>query len=133
VARTLSVDSSFLIDLERERRRGQGGVAHRFLEREPDMGLCLAAPVLGELADAYGDGGHPVLWAIRKSHRVLPIDEGVALAYGTLARALRDSGSAIGPTDLWIAATSFHHRLPLLTSRIARFAPVRGLELIAYR
>lgn len=133
MARTLSVDTSFLIDFERERRHGQTGAAHRFLGREPDTGLCLAATVLGELAEAYGDAGHPVLWAIRKSHRVLPVDENVALAYGALARELRGSGSAISSADIWIAAMSLHHRLPLLTSRIERFAPVRGLELVAYR
>lgn len=133
MARTLSVDTSFLIDLERERREGQTGAAHRFLGREPDTGLCLATVVLGELVEAYGEAGHPALWAIRKSHRVLPVDESVALVYGALARDLQRSGSPISSTDVWIAATSLHHRLPLLTSRIERFAPVGGLELVAYR
>jgi predicted nucleic acid-binding protein len=133
VARTLSVDTSFLIDLERERRRGDGGAAHRFLQREAESGLCLAATVLGELAEAYGDPSHPALWAIRKTHRVLAIDESVALEYAALARDHRAAPSAIGSNDLWIAATSLHHRLPLLTADVERFAVVRGLELVAYR
>ncbi len=133
MARTLSVDTSFLIELERERRQGLTGAAHRFLEREPETGLCLSTIALGDLVEAYGDVGHPALWAIRKSHRLLPVDENVALVYGALAQALRGSGSTLSSTDLWIAATSSHHRLPLLTSRIERFAPVGGLELVAYR
>lgn len=133
MARALSVDTSFLIDLERERRVGEGGAAHRFLEREPDSGLCVAATVLGELAEAYGDPAHPALWAIRTSHRVLAVDEHVALAYAALAREQRGGRASMGANDLWIAATALHHRLPLLTADIERFAQVRGLELVAYR
>ncbi len=133
MARALTVDTSFFIDLERERRQGDRGAAHRFLAREPDSGLSLAATVLGELAEAYGDPGHPALWAIRKSHRILPLDENVALAYAALAGENRGSGVPIGCNDLWIAATSLHHRLPLLTADVERFAQVRGLELVAYR
>jgi tRNA(fMet)-specific endonuclease VapC len=132
MARTLSVDTSFLIDLERERRSGLGGPAHRFLQREADAELCLSAAALGELAEGYADPGHPALWAIRKSHRVLPLDEHVALAYAALAREHRGRGS-VGSNDLWIAATSLQHRLPLLTADVERFSAVRGLELVAYR
>jgi len=132
MARTLSVDTSFLIDLERERRDGCDGPAHRLLQREADAEICLSAAALGELAEAYGDPGHPALWAIRKSHRVLPLDENVALAYAALAREHR-GGGAMGSNDLWIAAASLHHHLPLLTADVERFARVRGLELVAYK
>lgn len=133
MARALSVDSSFLIDLERERRRSETGPAHRFLRREADAELCIAAIALGELMEGYADPDHPVLWSMRRGHRVLSADEEVAVTYGHIARELRARGSLIGVNDLWIAATSLHHELPLVTSNVDHFTRVTGLEIIEYR
>lgn len=103
-----------------------------FLQREADAELRLSATELGELVEAYTDPGDPALWAIRKSHPLLPVDEGVALAYASLAREHRGRGP-VGSNDLWIAATSLHHRLPLSTADVERFSLVRGLEPVACR
>jgi len=132
VGRTLSVDTSFLIDLERERRSGDGP-AHRFLISEPLAELALAAVALGELTEGFADPDHPVLIAVRHSHRILPVDEGVARAYGHVTRTLRASGRLIGSNDLWIAATSLHFGLPLLTADVEHFRRIDGLELVSYR
>jgi predicted nucleic acid-binding protein len=70
---------------------------------------------------------------MRRGHRVLSADEEVAVTYGHIARELRASGSLIGVNDLWIAATSLHHALPLVTSNVDHFTRVSGLEIIEYR
>jgi len=69
VARTLSLDTSFLVDLERKRRSGSGA-AHRFLQADPGAQLCLSAAALGELAEGYGDPDHPVLTAFRRGQAI---------------------------------------------------------------
>ena len=132
MARTLSLDTSFLVDLERERRAGSGA-AHRFLQADPGAELCLSAAALGELAEGYGDPDHPVLTALRQGHRILDVDEETALAYGTITRSLRLRGALIGANDLWIAATSLRHGLPLVTADVERFRRIEGLEMVSYR
>lgn len=133
MARALSVDTSFLIDLERERRTGGGGPAHRFLQADPGAELGLSVVALGELVEGYEDGDHPVLRAIRQSHRVLDVDEATSLTYGRITRTLRARGTLIGATDLWIAAASVRHGLPLVTADVEHFRRVEGLEVVSYR
>lgn len=132
MARVLSLDTSFLFDLERERPTGDGP-AHRFLRGEPGSEIALAAVALGELAEGFGDEDHPVLVTLRQGHRILPVDEGVAMAYGTITRGLRAHGRLIGANDLWIAATSLHHDLPLVTADVEHFRRVGGLQVVSYR
>ena len=132
MARALSLDTTFLIDLERERRVGPGA-AHRFLLADPEAELSLSAVALGEFAEGFGDVEHPVLVAIRRSHRILDVDEEVGLAYGKITRALRAQGTLLGSNDLWIAATSVRHGIPLVTADVEHFRRVDGLEVVSYR
>ncbi|MHB1194450.1 MAG: type II toxin-antitoxin system VapC family toxin [Longimicrobiales bacterium] len=133
MARFLTLDTSFLVDLERERRSGGAGPAHRFLQADPDAELGLSAVALGELVEGYGDADHPVLVAIRRTHRLLDVDEDVALGYARITRALRAKGALIGANDLWIAATSLRHDAALVTADVAHFRRVDGLRVVSYR
>ena len=152
MAERVAFDTTFLIDLQRERRawhrdrkRAGGaaprershadvpGPAHRYLAAAPDRELYLSPTALGEFAEGFDDPEHPLLRAVRDQHLLLPIDELTALAYGRIARALRLAGQLIGTNDLWIAATSTRYALPLVTANTAQFARVPGLEVISYR
>ena len=152
MAERVASDTTFLIDLQRERsawrrdrERKSGaaprerilgdipGPAHRFLAAAPDRELYLSPTALGEFAEGFDDPEHPLLRAVRDQYHLLPIDELTALAYGRIARALRLAGQMIGTNDLWIAATSTRYALPLVTANTAQFARVSGLELISYR
>ena len=141
MAARVAFDTSFLIDLQREgsarrQERSRGapdGPAHRFLAAAPALELYLSATALGEFAEGFDDPEHPMLRTVREQHRLLPIDQQTALAYGRIARALRRSGQMIGTNDLWIAATSTRYALPLVTANTAQFARVSGLEVISYR
>ncbi len=128
----VTLDTSFLVDLERERRSG-AGPAHRFLQGDPDAELGLSMVALGELIEGYGSADHPVLEAIRRTHRLLDVDEEVAAVYGRIARTLRSKGALIGANDLWIAATSIRHDAPLVTADVEHFRRVRGLRVVSYR
>ena len=130
----VAFDTSFLIDLQRERARGEeDGPARRFLAKDPTRELHLSATALGEFAEGFDTPDHPVLRAIRELHVLLPVDEGTALAYGRLVRGLRAGGRLIGANDLWIAAASLRHDLPLVTADLRAFGRIEGLEVIGYR
>ena len=133
MAGRLSVDTTFLIDLQRERTRGVHGPAHSVLADDPEMELCLSTVALGEFAEGFEDPNHPVLRAVQDLHVLLSIDEGTALTYGHLTRELCGRSQLLGANDLWIASTSLRHRLPLLTADVASFRRISGLELVPYR
>ena len=134
MADRIAFDTTFLIDLQRERRRNEaGGPAHRFLAAAPDLELCLSATALGEFAEGFSDSEDPLLRTIREQHHLLPIDALTALAYGRIVRALRQEGQLIGTNDLWIAAASVRYGLPLVTANEAQFRRVTGLDVVTYR
>lgn len=132
MALRLSLDTSFLIDLERERTNGQeDGPAHRFLERSPDAELFLSTVALGELAEGFPSIEHPTVRIVRQQHTPLPVDERTALIYAGLVRDLRgqpDSGLLIGTNDLWIGASSLRFQLPVVTANEEHFRRIDGLE-----
>jgi len=133
VAGRLSLDTTFLIDLQRERSRGEEGPAHDLLRGNRDAELCLSSLSLGEFAEGFHDGDDPVLRVVREGHILLPVDEASAMAYAAVTRELRREGRLIGSNDLWIAAVSLRHELPLVTADVAAFRRVPGLEIVAYR
>jgi predicted nucleic acid-binding protein len=133
VARALSVDTSFLVDLQRERLRGERGPAHQALDRVADAALYCSVIVLGEYAQGFADPDDPAVQLLRNAVELLPVDEAVARRWAVLARTLRATGAGIGSNDLWIAATSLEHGLPLLSADHAAFARVPELELLPYR
>ena len=133
MAGRLSVDTTFLIDLQRERSSGVEGPAHALLAEDPEVELFLPSVALGEFAEGFEAADHPVLRLVRDLHVLLPIDEETALAYGRLTRHLRSRGELLGVNDLWIAASTLRHELRLVTADAAGFRSVHGLELAAYR
>jgi len=133
VASRLSVDTSFLIDLQRERSAGESDApAHRFLQQSPDAELFLSAVALGEFAEGFESTEHPIVAAVREQHTFLPIDDRTALIYAGVVRRLRSAGNLIGTNDLWIGATSLRYGLPLLTANADEFRRVEGLEVVGY-
>jgi tRNA(fMet)-specific endonuclease VapC len=134
VALRLSLDTAVLIDLQRERlREPDFGPAHRFLKRVPQAELCLSVTALGEFAEGFASSEDPNVRLVRDRHALLLVDQETALLYAGIARDLRARGRLIGVNDLWIAATSLRHGLPLVTSNVDHFRRVPGLEVIDYR
>ncbi|HKO04567.1 MAG TPA: type II toxin-antitoxin system VapC family toxin [Candidatus Acidoferrales bacterium] len=63
--------------------------------------------------------------------RVLDVDEETTLHYAAIGLALKRAGKPIPSGDLWIAALSRQHSLPIL-SRDRHFDLVDGLERIEW-
>jgi tRNA(fMet)-specific endonuclease VapC len=60
---------------------------------------------------------------------VLPLDPGVASAYGRVRAQLERLGKPIGSNDLWIAAHALSLDLTLVTANIDEFSRVEGLRV----
>ena len=133
MAGRLAVDTTFLIDLHREREVEEGDrPAHQLLRSDPEVELYLPAVALAEFAQGFDDPDDPALRLVRDMHTLLPIDEKTALVYGRISRGLRSKGRSIGANDLWIGATSLRHGLPLATRNVGAFRRIDGLDVRGY-
>jgi hypothetical protein len=74
---SLLFDTCFLIDLERELRRGPGK-AHQFLQQHAQSRPCLTWIVAGEFAEGFGDIHHPTCAAMLARFDIVPMDEETA-------------------------------------------------------
>ena len=134
MARRVSLDTTFLIDLQRERLEGMDdGPAHRFLTQTPDTELYLSVVALGEFAEGFASVEHPIVRAVRDRHTLLPLDEETAMLYAGVARDLRGRGRMIGGNDLWIGAAGLRYGLPVVTADVEHFRRIDGLEVLEYR
>jgi tRNA(fMet)-specific endonuclease VapC len=130
----LSVDTTFLIDLQRERIAGDNeGAAHRFLRRSPGAELFLSTIALGEFAEGFEDVEHPVVAAMRDGHTLVPVDDQTAFVYARVVRQLRRRGELIGTNDLWIGCSSLRLGIPLVTANVEHFRRIDGLGIVQYR
>lgn len=124
-------DTCFLIDLEREMRRGPGK-AHDFLKSHADTRPCITWTVAGEFAEGFGDLHHPVCAAMLGRFEILPMDEQTAQHYAKTTKHLRSRSQLIGTNDLWIAAAALANSTPLVTNTAAHFHRVPGLLVAGY-
>jgi tRNA(fMet)-specific endonuclease VapC len=129
----LILETSFLIDLEREHRRGVPGPAFAFLELREDARLYLTFTIAGELAAGFSMSTRGVWEEFVRPFYLLPPSSDVWWEYGKAHRYLQANGRLIGTNDLWIAATAIAHGMPLVTANTEHFMRVPGLEVRAYR
>ena len=132
MAESLSFDTTFLTDFQRERRQGTEGKAHALAEAHADSEFLLSAAALGEFAAGFEKDDATVLTEIRRRFRIIPIDEAVAMVYRSIVRELRERGELIGANHLWIAAAAILSDSPLATRNTAEFARVPGLRIVHY-
>jgi len=124
-------DTCFLIDLEREKKKGHGK-AHFFLEQHASARPYLSWTVVGEFAEGFGDVKHPVCAALVAQFNILSMDEATAQHYAVATKHLRTTNQLIGANDLWIAAAALAHGMPLVTKNASHFSRVPGLAVVSY-
>lgn len=132
MGRSLILETTFLIDLEREERRGQSGPAISFLERNDTARLYLPFTVAGEIASGLSMRERSKWDDFLRPLYVLGSSADVSWHYGRAYRHLRDNGSLIGANDLWIAATALAYDMPVVTRNVDHFRRVPGLDVEAY-
>ena len=126
------VDTTFLIDLEREVARGREGPAMAFLARHPGEILRISVVTYGELAEGYADAQAPELTELVAPYVLLQVTKAVGSRYGALSRGLRQSGDRWGDNDLWIAATALESEESLVTRDAEHFRRIPGLQVHEY-
>jgi predicted nucleic acid-binding protein len=131
VGESLILETSFLIDLERE-HRGRVGRAIAFLETQEDSRLYLTFTIVGEMAAGVSLAERQVWERFLGPFYVLPSSNEVCWEYGRTFRHLQRNGQLIGGNDLWIAATAIAYSMPVVTSNVEHFSRVPGLEVRAY-
>jgi predicted nucleic acid-binding protein len=132
VGGSLILETTFLIDLEREHHRAVPGPAVGFLEMNGDARLYLPFIVAGELAAGVSMRDRARWEAFLAPFYVLPSSAEVSWHYGRAYRHLHDNGRLIGANDLWIAATGLAYQMPVVTRNQEHFGRVPGLEVETY-
>lgn len=133
----IHLDTSFLVDLLREGRRGEEGPATELLDRlaDEEMGISVHAACElfagAELAGNRRRERESVGALCAGLHLAVP-DERFAPRYGRLLADLRRTGQTAATMDLLIATAAVLADAALVTRNVRHFSGVPGLELIEY-
>jgi len=129
----LILETTFLVDLEREVARGAGGPAQAFLESRAETPLFITFTIAGELAAGMPQDGRARWEAFVAPFDILPCTADVCWHYAQAFRYLKANGLLIGTNDLWIAATAMAFRKSLVTRNVREYRRVPGVEVVDYR
>lgn len=129
----LILETSFLIDLERDAARRTEGRAHAFLAARPEARLYVTPTIAGELAAGLSLSRREAWERFLAPFHLLAIDAEVAWRYGETQRYLAANGLLIGTNDLWIAAVALAAGMPVVTRNAREFSRVPGLEVLSHR
>ncbi len=122
-------DSTFLIDVLRERQSGRRGSALEFLATQRAGVVRTSVISIGELAASFPSS--QAAWEYFRYWRVLPLHRGVVDAAADVDRELIRTGERLGENDNWIAGFGRFYREPII-SLDAAFDRVRGLRRVGY-
>ena len=132
MGRPLILETSFLVDFERENNRGVPGPALAFLEAQGNARLHITFTIAGELAAGVSLADRARWDEFVAPFHILPFTADVAWEYGRAYRYLQENRMLIGANDLWIASTSLAHWMPVVTRDAEHYRRVPDLEVVAY-
>ena len=132
MGRPLILETSFLVDFERENNCGTPGAALAFLEAHEDARLYVTFTAAGELAAGASLANRATWEEFLAPFHVLAFTPDVAWEYGRAYRYLQDNGVMIGGNDLWIAATGLAYGMPIVTRNVEHYRRVPGLQVADY-
>jgi len=132
VGDALILETTFLIDLEREATRRSAGPAHDLLGRHLRHRPYITPTIAGELAAGTSMSDRSRRERFVAPFYVLALGRDVCREYGRAFRYLQANGLLIGANDLWIAATGLAYGMPIVSRNARHFARVPGLEVVAY-
>lgn len=127
----MNVDTTFLIDLHRERQGRASTGALRFLRAHPDVRFHLSVVASVEFLEGFSDPakGERCLAPFKE----VVFDDHMSRIAAKLRRSLRETGMLIGDLDILIAATALRMGEPLVTANHAHFSRIQELTCVSYR
>lgn len=126
------LDTSFLIDLQREFAGARSRGAQKFLLQHATETAWISLPTWMEFAEGYEDGREEACRLFLARFRLIAPDQEIAWRASRIARLLRSAGAIIGDHDVWIAATALEKNIPLVTHNPRHFTRIPGIQLLAY-
>jgi hypothetical protein len=126
------LDTTVLVDLQRELRRSEPGHASALLERFSDEHASIAFVTWMEFAEGFADDRREDCERFLSSFPVLWPDIEASWEASRIARRLQAAGRSIGDHDAWIAALALRHQRPLVTRNERHFHRVPGLTVRSY-
>jgi len=132
----IHLDTTFLVDLLREARRGPGP-ATALLARLADQELAISVHALCELHAGAELSNDPQrerqsIQRICSALSLRPAGDALAPVYGRLLAHLQKLGKSIATMDLLIAAAALVDEAPVVTRNLDHFQRVPGLEVQTY-
>jgi tRNA(fMet)-specific endonuclease VapC len=134
----IHLDSSFLVDLQRELARDRPGPAFEFLEDLNDQELLrVSVFVIAELRVGAElarkpDKAHAALEKLLEGLLVSYPNDAFASRYAREAAATRRSGFQVPRLDLLIGTAALLDDAPLVTRNVKDFSRVPGLRVLSY-
>jgi predicted nucleic acid-binding protein len=126
------LDTTVLIDLQREFRRQQPGAASRLLEGAANAPMFVAFVTWMEFAEGFGDDDRLECERFLSVFPVLWPDTDTAWLAARTSRSLRAAGDPIGDHDLWISALALQHGRSVVSRNERHFKRVPRLSLRIY-
>jgi predicted nucleic acid-binding protein len=128
----LILETTFLIDLERELDKGEQGPTQNFLAAHETDSLFTTFTVAGEMAAGFSIDARTRWEQYIEPFKVLPCTTDVCWQYGQTFIYLQANGMLIAANDLWIAATALAFQKPIVTRNQRHYGRVPGLKLLTY-
>jgi predicted nucleic acid-binding protein len=107
----LLLDTSALIDLERELAEREVGPIRAYLGRHKGEDLACSTVTVGELA---AGGSETAIRVFLRHLRKIPLSEIIAYRAGELDQKQIRTGQRLGENDNWIAAIALHYSATLV-------------------
>ena len=121
-------DTTFLIDLEREQRKGRAGPATLWARKNVAEKLKIAWVTAGEFLAGFSDERRREAEEVLETYTILEADEAVRWNWSRLQRWTMQKGSLRGENDLWIAALARTQGEVVLSRDRPAFAGLPGVE-----
>ena len=129
----IALDTSFLIDLQNERRgRGKSRGAEAFLRDNRNTTFFLPVIARGEYLEGFDEPDSPEAREWIDGITSLEVTAEIAATYAKVTRQLRAERRLIGANDLWIGSTALSAGLPLATQNAPDFRRIPGLTVLDY-
>jgi predicted nucleic acid-binding protein len=126
------LDTTVLVDLQRELRRGQRGAASALLESLAGEPAGITFVTWMEFAEGFEDERRDDCERFLAAFPVLWPDPETSWQASRIARRLAAIGHPIGDHDAWIAALAIRYRRRLVTRNAQHFSQVVGLDIQSY-